>query len=163
MQTRTQYRDFAEECEAKQAEMERQRMILNEMAEAWKKLAEEADPVGVPSGHRERGLALSQRPLAGLAQVKESACAAVKRDGPCRRRGRIPRRASRPERSHYRSVHRRMPGPFWIMLLLVWGRSEHGMIPAVLPVRCTQRCCSHVSFPRLRDKLRARRTRQTSR
>ena len=28
---------------------------------------------------------------------------------PCSRRGRIPRRASCPERSHYRSVHGRMP------------------------------------------------------
>jgi hypothetical protein len=45
MQTRTQYRDFAEECDrlAKQAETERQCMVLNEMAEAWRKLAEEAD------------------------------------------------------------------------------------------------------------------------
>ena len=45
MQTQTQYRDFAEECDrlAKQAETERQRMVLNEMAEAWRTLAEEAD------------------------------------------------------------------------------------------------------------------------
>ncbi len=45
MQTQTQYRDFAEECDrlAKQAKTERERMVLNEMAEVWRSLAEEAD------------------------------------------------------------------------------------------------------------------------
>jgi hypothetical protein len=45
MHTPVQYREFAEECEwlAKQAKTERQRMVLKEMAEAWRKLAEEAD------------------------------------------------------------------------------------------------------------------------
>jgi hypothetical protein len=41
----TQYREFAEECLrlAKQANDERHRKILKEMAEVWSKLAEEAD------------------------------------------------------------------------------------------------------------------------
>jgi hypothetical protein len=45
MQTPTQYREFVEECErlAKQAKVERHRMVLKEMAEAWRKLAKEAD------------------------------------------------------------------------------------------------------------------------
>jgi hypothetical protein len=45
MQTQTQYRDFAEECDrlAKQAKTERESMVLNEMAEVWRSLAEEAD------------------------------------------------------------------------------------------------------------------------
>jgi hypothetical protein len=45
MQTQTQYLDFAEECDrlAKQAETDRQRRVLKEMAEAWRTLAEEAD------------------------------------------------------------------------------------------------------------------------
>jgi hypothetical protein len=40
-----QYREFAEECLrlAKHAKDEHQREILKEMAEAWSKLAEEAD------------------------------------------------------------------------------------------------------------------------
>ena len=40
-----QYREFAEECLrlAKQANDERHRKILKEMAEVWSKLAEEAD------------------------------------------------------------------------------------------------------------------------
>jgi hypothetical protein len=45
MQTTTQYQDFAEECDrlAKQAKTERERIVLNEMAEAWRKLAGELD------------------------------------------------------------------------------------------------------------------------
>src|SRR3984893_5662882 len=34
-----------------------------------------------------------------------------------------------PERSHHRSVRGRMPVLFWIMLLLVWRRSEHRTPP----------------------------------
>ena len=45
MQTRTEYLEFAEECDrfAKETAAERHRMALKEMAEAWRKLAEEAD------------------------------------------------------------------------------------------------------------------------
>ena len=45
MQATTQYRDFAEACDrlAKQAKTERERIVLNEMAEAWRKLAGEPD------------------------------------------------------------------------------------------------------------------------
>ena len=48
METPTQYREFAEECDrmAKQADTERQRNILTEMAEAWRRLAEDADRRG---------------------------------------------------------------------------------------------------------------------
>ena len=42
METPTQYRQFAEERDrmAKQADTERQRSILKEMVEAWRRLAE---------------------------------------------------------------------------------------------------------------------------
>jgi hypothetical protein len=45
MRTSTQYREFAEECLrlAKVARTEPQRYVLHEVAETWKKLAEEAD------------------------------------------------------------------------------------------------------------------------
>jgi len=45
MQTPTKYREFAEECDqlAKRAKTERHRMVLEAMAEAWRKLSEEAD------------------------------------------------------------------------------------------------------------------------
>jgi hypothetical protein len=45
METPTQYRQFAEECDrmAKQADTERQRGILREMAEEWRQLAQDAD------------------------------------------------------------------------------------------------------------------------
>jgi hypothetical protein len=48
METSTQYRQFAGECDrmAKQADTERQRDILREMAEEWRKLAEDADRRG---------------------------------------------------------------------------------------------------------------------
>jgi hypothetical protein len=48
MQTPTQYETFAEECDrlANEAQAERHRMVLKEMAEAWRKLAEEADRIG---------------------------------------------------------------------------------------------------------------------
>ena len=48
METPTQYRQFAEERDrmAKQADTERQRDILREMAEEWRKLAEDADRRG---------------------------------------------------------------------------------------------------------------------
>jgi hypothetical protein len=48
METPTQYRQFAEECDrmAKQADTERQRNILTEMAETWRRLAEDADRNG---------------------------------------------------------------------------------------------------------------------
>jgi hypothetical protein len=41
----TEYREFAEECDrlAKEATTERHRMVLKEMAETWRKLAEKAD------------------------------------------------------------------------------------------------------------------------
>ena len=43
MQTPTQCETFAEECDrlANEAQAERHRMVLKEMAEAWRKLAEE--------------------------------------------------------------------------------------------------------------------------
>jgi hypothetical protein len=45
METSNQYRQFAAECDrmAKQADTERQRDILREMAKEWRKLAEDAD------------------------------------------------------------------------------------------------------------------------
>jgi len=45
METSTQYREFAEECErlATQAKTTPRRKILEEMAEVWRKLAEESD------------------------------------------------------------------------------------------------------------------------
>jgi hypothetical protein len=41
----SQYREFAEECDrlAKQAKIDGERKILEEMAEAWRKVAAEAD------------------------------------------------------------------------------------------------------------------------
>jgi hypothetical protein len=52
MQTSTQYRSFAEECLrlAKASKTEHERKILEEMAETWKMLAEEADRKRSPSG-----------------------------------------------------------------------------------------------------------------
>ena len=43
MQTLTKYQEFAEECDrlAKQAKAERHRLVLKEMAEVWRKLAED--------------------------------------------------------------------------------------------------------------------------
>jgi hypothetical protein len=48
METPTQYRQFAEECDrmAKQAYTECQRGILREMAEVWRRLAKDADRNG---------------------------------------------------------------------------------------------------------------------
>ena len=45
MQTATQYRKFAEECErlATAAKTERRRDVLMEMAEVWRSLAQEAE------------------------------------------------------------------------------------------------------------------------
>ena len=45
MQTRTEYLEFAQECDrlAKEIKGEGHRMALKEMAEAWRKLADEPD------------------------------------------------------------------------------------------------------------------------
>jgi len=45
MKTSDQYRKFAEQCDslAKELSNERQRKLLEEMAEEWRKLAAEAD------------------------------------------------------------------------------------------------------------------------
>jgi hypothetical protein len=45
MDTSTQYCEYAEQCEllASQAETERHRSVLKEMAEVWKELADEVD------------------------------------------------------------------------------------------------------------------------
>jgi len=45
MKTSTQYREFAEDCVrlAKQTKTEEERKILQEMADVWRKLAEDAD------------------------------------------------------------------------------------------------------------------------
>jgi hypothetical protein len=45
METSTEYQRFAEECRrmAREAKTERHRKILEEMAQAWGKLAKEAD------------------------------------------------------------------------------------------------------------------------
>jgi hypothetical protein len=54
MHTPTQYGTFAEECDrlAKEAQAERHRMVLKEMAGAWRKLmAEEADRIGEQPRH----------------------------------------------------------------------------------------------------------------
>jgi hypothetical protein len=49
MDPTTQYRRFAEECRrlAERVESERHRRILHEMALAWSKLADEAEPAGL--------------------------------------------------------------------------------------------------------------------
>jgi len=46
--TPTQCREFADQCGwlAREAKMERHRQVLKEMAEAWRKLAEEVDRTG---------------------------------------------------------------------------------------------------------------------
>src|SRR6516225_1220685 len=44
--------------------------------------------------------------------------------------GQHPEGASHPETVTLPLCSRTNASPFWIMLLLVWGRSEHGMIPA---------------------------------
>ncbi len=51
MQSSKEYRKFAEECDrlARNAKMEHHRKILKEMAEAWKKLADEDDRKGSQS------------------------------------------------------------------------------------------------------------------
>ena len=48
MHARGQYLAFAEECErlAEQAEMARHRMVLKEMADAWRMLARESERTG---------------------------------------------------------------------------------------------------------------------
>ncbi len=45
MENLSQYREFAEQCElfAVEAKTERHRNILKEMAEAWRRLAQELD------------------------------------------------------------------------------------------------------------------------
>jgi hypothetical protein len=45
METSTEYRGFAEECRrlAREAKTERRQKILEEMAQAWEKLAKEVD------------------------------------------------------------------------------------------------------------------------
>ena len=45
METSTQYRDFAEECErlSVQAKSEHHREVLKEMAQVWRELAQEAE------------------------------------------------------------------------------------------------------------------------
>jgi len=45
METQGKYREFAEECErlAKQAKSEHHSKVLREMAEVWRKLADDAD------------------------------------------------------------------------------------------------------------------------
>jgi hypothetical protein len=49
MDPSAQYRSFAEECRrlAEQVESERHRRILHEMALAWSKLADAAEPAGL--------------------------------------------------------------------------------------------------------------------
>jgi hypothetical protein len=51
MQSSKEYRKFAEECDrlARNAKTEHHRKILKEMAEAWKKLADEDDRKGSQS------------------------------------------------------------------------------------------------------------------
>jgi len=46
METSTEYQHFAKECRrlAQQAKTEQHRRILEEMAQAWEKLAREIDP-----------------------------------------------------------------------------------------------------------------------
>jgi len=46
METSTEYRRFAQECDrlAREAKTERHRKIMQEMAQAWEKVAKEADP-----------------------------------------------------------------------------------------------------------------------
>jgi hypothetical protein len=48
MHTRSQYLAFAEECErlAERAELARHRMVLKEMAQAWRILVREGDGTG---------------------------------------------------------------------------------------------------------------------
>ena len=48
METSTEYRRFAQECRrlAREAKTERHRKIMEEMAHAWDRLAQEAEPEG---------------------------------------------------------------------------------------------------------------------
>jgi hypothetical protein len=48
METSTEYRRFAQECRrlAREAKTERHRKIMEEMAQAWERLAKEADREG---------------------------------------------------------------------------------------------------------------------
>ena len=48
METSTEYRRFAQECDrlAREAKTERHRKIMQEMAQAWEKLAKETDGDG---------------------------------------------------------------------------------------------------------------------
>jgi Skp family chaperone for outer membrane proteins len=48
METSTEYRRFAQECRrlAQEAKTERHRKIMEEMAQAWERLAKEADLEG---------------------------------------------------------------------------------------------------------------------
>jgi hypothetical protein len=48
MQPSTEYQRFAQECRrlAQQAKTEQQRRVLEEMAQAWEKLARETNPKG---------------------------------------------------------------------------------------------------------------------
>jgi hypothetical protein len=50
---------------------------------------------------------------------------------PCSRRGRIPRRALVPGTVTVPLCSRTNASPFWIMLLLVWGGTDHAMILAL--------------------------------
>src|SRR5262249_4864544 len=65
MHTSTQYGTFAEECDrlAKEAQAERHRMVLKEMAEAWRKLAEEADRRRGTTGNTPPPLGVGWLPL----------------------------------------------------------------------------------------------------
>ena len=49
METSTEYKRFAEECRrlAREAKTEQHRRVLEEMAQAWEKLAKEAAPKGL--------------------------------------------------------------------------------------------------------------------
>jgi len=58
METSTEYRRFAQECQrlAREAKTERHRQIMEEMAQAWERLAKETDrahasPLRSPSRH----------------------------------------------------------------------------------------------------------------
>jgi hypothetical protein len=73
MESSSEYRRFAEECRrlAQDAKTERHRKILEEMAEAWSKLAEEAEEDNQLSGVSLAGATF--RPVAGRStSVREA-------------------------------------------------------------------------------------------
>jgi len=79
METGTEYRRFAQECRrlARDAQTERHRKIMEDMARAWDKLATEADGKAshAPPLTRVGPLCVLELPLAGQAEPTPAPCA----------------------------------------------------------------------------------------